>query len=309
MNDSIKGAGGRKMYLPDASLRRAKIIDRIATFFLYFISAAFVFLLIAFTLYVIHGGIKALDPKIFSFSYEGIGNQFFNTIYIVVLSLLISVPLGVMAGVYMAEYEPPGRVTGSLRIAIETLSSLPSIVVGLFGYLIFIIMVGTQWNLFSGALAISILSLPLITSTTYDALKSLPKGYKEGSLALGGTHFETIWKVMLPAASGPIITGVILAAGRGFGEAAALLYTAGMSTDINWDVWDITSPACPLNPFRPGETLALRIWAARTEGLGQQAADAAAAASAILMIMVLAFSIGARLVSRYISSKTEGEHS
>lgn len=309
MNVPSNGLAERKQYLPDASLKRAKIIDRIATFFLYIISASFVFLLIAFTVYVIQGGIRAFNPEIFSFSYEGIGNQFFNTIYVVVLSLLISVPLGVMAGVYMAEFAPPGKVTGSLRIAIETLSSLPSIVVGLFGYLIFIVMVGTQWNLLSGALAISILSLPLITSTTCDALESLPKGYKEGSLALGATHFETIWKVMLPASAGPIITGVILAAGRGFGEAAALLYTAGMSTDINWEVWDITSPACPLNPFRPGETLALRIWAARTEGLGQNAQDTAAAASAILMIMVLTFSIGARLVSRYISSKTEGEHS
>mgnify|MGYP000078434234 FL=1 len=209
----------------------------------------------------------------------------------------------------MAEYAPPGRASSAFRIAIETLSSLPSIVVGLFGYLVFIIMAGSQWNLFSGALAASILSLPLITATTYDAFVALPKGYKEGSLALGATHFETIWKVMLPATVGPIVTGIILAAGRGFGEAAALLYTAGMSTDISWQVWDITSPVCPLNPFRPGETLSLQVWAARTEGVGASASDTAAAASAVLMVMVLVFSIGARLVSRYVSKKTEGENS
>lgn len=291
----------------DSSLKHAQWVDKAATATFYLISGAFVLLLIAFTGYVIWGGIKAFSPEIFSFGPDGIGNQFFNTVYLVILSLIISVPIGVAAGVYMAEYASPGRMTDSLRIAIETLSSLPSIVVGLFGYLVFIIMIHTQWNLFAGALAVSILSLPLITTTTYDALKSLPAGYKEGSLALGATHFETIWHVMLPASVAPVMTGVILAAGRGFGEAAALLYTAGMSTDIVWTVWDVTSPVCPLNPFRPGETLSLQVWASRTEATAADAADVAAAASAVLMIMVLAFSIGARYVSHHVTKKTEGE--
>ena len=291
----------------DSSLKHAQWIDKAATTAFYLISGAFVLLLIAFTGYVIWGGVKAFSPDIFSFGPGGIGNQFFNTVYLVILSLIISVPVGVAAGVYMAEYASPGRMTDSLRIAIETLSSLPSIVVGLFGYLVFIIMIHAQWNLFAGALAVSILSLPLITTTTYDALKSLPAGYKEGSLALGATHFETIWHVMLPASVAPVMTGVILAAGRGFGEAAALLYTAGMSTDIVWTVWDVTSPVCPLNPFRPGETLSLLVWASRTEATAADAADVAAAASAVLMIMVLAFSIGARYVSHHVTKKTEGE--
>lgn len=298
-------AGGNLRHV-DGALKRARLADRVATAIFYLVSGAFVLLLIAFTLYVVWGGVKAMNPEIFSFTEAGIGNQFFNTVYLVFLSLVISVPIGILAGVYMAEYAPPGRVTNSLRIAIETLSSLPSIVVGLFGYLVFIIMVGTQWNLFSGALAVSILSLPLITTTTYDAFKALPEGYKHGSLALGATHWETIWHVMLPATVGPIMTGVILAAGRGFGEAAALLYTAGMSTDISWQVWDITSPVCPLNPFRPGETLSLQVWASRTEATAASAGDVAAAASAVLMLMVLAFSIGARLLSAHMAKKSEG---
>lgn len=290
----------------DAALKRAHMADHLATGVFYVVTGCFVLLLIAFTCYVIYGGIRALNPAILSFSPDGIGNQFFNTCYLVFLSLLVSVPIGVAAGVYMSEYAPEGRVTQALRMAIETLSSLPSIVVGLFGYLVFIVMTNSQWNLFSGALAVSILCLPLITSTTYDALRSLPPGYKEGSLALGATHWETIWHVMLPASIGPIMTGVILAAGRGFGEAAALLYTAGMSTDINWHVWNPASPVCPLNPFRPGETLSLVVWSARTEGISGTAAETAAMASAVLMIMVLVFSIGARLLSRYITKKTGG---
>ena len=289
----------------DPALRRARAADRAATVIFYGVSGFFVCLLAAFTAYVLAGGIRAWSPDMFSFSGDGVGSQLFNTVYLVFLSLLISVPLGISAGIYMSEY----ALTSMLRIAIETLSSLPSIVVGLFGYLAFIIMTGSQWNLFAGAMAVSILSLPLITTVTYDAFQALPQGYKNGSLALGATHWETIWHVMLPASVGPVMTGVILAAGRGFGEAAALLYTAGMSTDISWDVWDVTAPTSPFNPFRPGETLSLQVWASRTEAVSASASDTAAFASAVLMMMVLAFSIGARLLSRRLTRKTGGEHS
>lgn len=293
----------------DPALRRARAADRAATVIFYGVSGFFVCLLAAFTAYVLAGGIRAWSPDMFSFSGDGVGSQLFNTVYLVFLSLLISVPLGISAGIYMSEYAPAGALTSMLRIAIETLSSLPSIVVGLFGYLVFIIMTGSQWNLFAGAMAVSILSLPLITTVTYDAFQALPQGYKNGSLALGATHWETIWHVMLPASVGPVMTGVILAAGRGFGEAAALLYTAGMSTDISWDVWDVTAPTSPFNPFRPGETLSLQVWASRTEAVSASASDTAAFASAVLMMMVLAFSIGARLLSRRLTRKTGGEYS
>ena len=145
----------------------------------------------------------------YAFNSNGIGNQFFNTIYLVFLSLLISVPSGVLAGIYMAEYAGDNKLTKAIRISIESLSSLPSIVVGLFGYLVFILMTGMKWNLFAGALAVSILSLPSITTTTEDALRSLPKSYKEGSMGLGATHWTTITKVMLPACISRIMTGVI----------------------------------------------------------------------------------------------------
>ena len=143
-------------------------------------------------------------------------------------------------------------------------------------------------------------------TVTEDAFKSLPAGYKRGSLAMGATLWQTIYKVLLPACLPRIMTGVILAAGRGFGEAAALLYTAGMSTDINWASWNLMSPTCPLNPFRPGETLALSIWAARTEALAANSAQLANLASAILMLLVLSFSLGARCLSTYLDNKTGG---
>lgn len=284
-------------------LKSACRIDRLMTGVFYLAAGFFLLLLMAFALYILIQGFAGAEPRMFSFSRQGIGNQFFNTVYLVVLSLVISVPVGVLAGIYMAEYARPGKMTKFLRIAMETLSSLPSIVVGLFGYLVFIVAVQGQWNLFSGAMAVAILSLPLIATTTEDAFRALPPGYRTGSFGLGATKRQTILSVELPAAAPRIISGVILAAGRGFGEAAALLYTAGMSTDLDWSNWNITSATCPLNPFRPGETLALHIWAARTEALSPDASKIANLSSAVLMIMVLSFSLLAHSIERRIRKK------
>lgn len=287
-------------------IKDARVTDKIMTVVFYFVALLFLMLLLILALYVIIKGFSGFKPEYLSFNRKGIGNQFFNTVYLVFLSLLISVPLGILAGIYMAEYAKQGRMTKFLRISIETLSSLPSIVVGLFGYLVFIVMTGAKWNLMAGALAVSILSLPLITTTTVDAFKSLPLEYKEGSMGLGATHWQTIFRVLLSACLPRIITGIILAAGRGFGEAAALLYTSGMSTDLNWSNWNLSAATCPLNPFRPGETLSLMIWASRSEALSANAAQIANLSSSVLMIMVFVFSIGARLIGRKIDKKAKG---
>lgn len=265
-----------------------------------------VILLIAFIAFVVVEGFSGMNMSMLSFSGSGLGNMFFNTLYLVFLALIASTITGIPAGIYLAEYAKKGRMTRWVRMAVETLASLPSIVVGLFGYLVFIVMTGSQWNLFAGALAVSILTLPLVTSVTEDALRNLPDSYRNGSLGLGASHWQTIWRILLPTCFPRIMTGLIMAAGRGFGEAAALMFTAGMSTDIDWENWDITASSCPLNPFRPGETLALHIWALRTEALHADAAQQAAASSAILMILVVAFSLAARYISYRLDKKMGG---
>ena len=289
-------------------LGRARKTDKVVTGLLYGIGGFFLALLIVMAGYIIIKGLLDLDPKFLSFSRNGIGNQFFNTIYLVVLSLLISVPIGIGAGIYLAEYAGDNKLTAAIRVSIESLSSLPSIVVGLFGYLVFILSTGMQWNLLAGALAVSILSLPSITTTTEDAIRNLPKSYKQGSMALGASHWKAITAVLLPACFPRIITGIILAAGRGFGEAAALLYTAGQSTVINWHNWNLTSATCPLNPIRSGETLALHIWVLRTEGsLHANSTQIANVSAAVLVLMTLIFSLSARVVTRRITRKNLGE--
>ena len=283
---------------------RAILIDRIMTMIFYIIAGFFLLLLIGISVYVIGNGFKEFEFSLLKGGRDGIGDQLFNTIYLVFLSLVISVPIGVLAGIYMAEYAPKNKVTKFLRICIETLSSLPSIVLGLFGALILIVSLKANVNLMAGAITVSILSIPLLTTTTEDAMKSLPRKYKEGSYGLGATKWQTIYKVLLPTCIPRIITGIILAAGRGFGEAAALLFTSGMSTDINWSEWDITSPMCPLNPFRPGQTLSLVIWGARTEGaLHANAEQIANLSSAVLMLLVFGFSILSRVLTKYLNSR------
>jgi phosphate transport system permease protein len=125
-------------------------------------------------------------------------------------------------------------------------------------------------------------------------------------MGLGATKWQTTYHVLIPSCMPRIVTGIILAAGRGFGEAAALLYTSGMSTDINWSNWNITSPLCPLNPFRPGETLSLHIWASFTEATAANAKDIANLSSAILMILVLVFNITVRIISKRIDKRAGG---
>lgn len=287
--------------------QRAKTADKAATGILYGIAGFFLVLLAAFTGYILYKGIVAFQPEYLSFTRQGIGVQFFNTVYLVVLSLLISAPIGIAAGIYMAEYAGKGWMTRFLRTCIETLASLPSIVVGLFGYLVFLVMTGAHWNLLAGALAVSILNIPSLATVTEDALEGVPEYYREGSFGLGATHWQTITGVLLPTAMPRIITGIVMAAGRGFGEAAALLFTSGMSSDVNFSNWNPFSLSSPLNCMRPADTLAVRIWALKTEGVEANAAQLSDLSSAVLILMVFVFSLGSRRIGARLERRLTGE--
>ncbi|WP_270169743.1 phosphate ABC transporter permease PstA [Paenibacillus sp. SYP-B4298] len=234
----------------------------------------------------------------------GIGPQLFNSIFLLVLTLIITVPIGIGAGIYMSEYAKPGRFTDFVRLVVEVLSSFPSIVVGLFGLLVIVNLFGFGFSLFSGALALTVFNLPLMVRITEQALRGVPREQKEASLALGLSRWKTITSVMMPIALPTIVTGTILASGRVFGEAAALLFTAGMSSPrLDFTNWNPFSPTSPLNPFRPAETLAVHIWKINSEGLAPDAAEIAAGASAVLVIVVLLFNFTARWFGRYMYRK------
>lgn len=288
----------------------ARIKDRIATFTLTAIAILIVVLLFILIGFILTKGWHKLTfdfltspPDIVS-AGGGIGPQLFNSLYLLVLTMIIALPLGLGAGIYMAEYAPDNKFTQFIRLSIEVLSSLPSIVVGLFGLLVFVNMTGWGYSLLSGALALTVFNLPLLVRITEDALRSVPHSQKEASLALGISKWRTIISVVLPAALPGILTGAILAAGRVFGEAAALLFTAGMtSPDLIYNDFNMNSPTSPLNPFRPAETLAVHIWKVNSEGLTPDARDVADGAAAILILAVLAFNLMARWFGRWLYKK------
>jgi phosphate transport system permease protein len=274
--------------------------DKAATLFFYLAAACVVLLLILFTGYILYHGRERLNlhfltsAPLFMQVGGGIAPQLFNSLYLVLLSMAITVPVGLSAGIYMAEYAKQNALTRAIRFCIETLASLPSIVIGLFGLLVFVNLTGWGYTLMSGALAVSILNIPVITRLSEDAIRNVSPSIKEASLALGATRWQTIVRVILPAALPGLITGIIITAGRAFGEAAALLYTAGMSSpDLDFTNLNPFNDASPLNPFRPAETLAVYIWKVNSEGLAPDSRQIADGASAVLLISVLLFNIGA----------------
>ncbi|SFS56736.1 phosphate ABC transporter permease PstA [Paenibacillus sp. BC26] len=285
----------------------AKTADRIATGVIIAVASLIVLILAGLLGFILFRGIGHISFDFLTSAPQtikaggGIGPQLFNSLFLLVLTLIITIPLGLGAGIYMSEYAKPGRLTDSIRLVVEVLSSFPSIVVGLFGLLVIVNLFGFGFSLFSGALALTVFNLPLMVRITEQSLSGVPREQKEASLALGLSRWKTITSVMLPIAMPTIVTGTILASGRVFGEAAALLFTAGMSSPrLDFTNWNPLSPFSPLNPFRPAETLAVHIWKINSEGLAPDAAEIAAGASAVLLIMVLLFNFSARWFGRYL---------
>lgn len=288
----------------------AKLKDKIATAILYVVAAFVLILLAVFIGYILYNGRQSLNLKFlfgkpkFGEAGSGIGRQLFNSFYLLFITLLITVPLGIGAGIYLAEYAKEGKFLNFIRLCIETMSSLPSIVVGLFGLLVFVQMTKWGYTLLSGALVVSILNLPALTRVSEDAIRAASKGVKEASLGLGATQWQTMRKVILPSALPQIITGIILASGRIFGEAAALIYTAGMSAPAL--KFGSMGKSSAFSLFRSGETLAVHIWKLNSEGMVPDAAKIANGASAVLIIMVLLFNISARMLGKRLYNRYTG---
>lgn len=287
-----------------------KWADKCATSMFTVIAAVIVAVLAGLIGYIFVRGLAQIDWAFLTnppSSYRaggGIGPQLFNSFYILFLTMLFTVPLGLGGGIYMAEYAKPGRVTDFIRTCIEVLASLPSIVVGLFGLLVFVQLTGWSYSILGGALALTVFNLPVMVRVVEDAITSVPREQKEASLALGITQWDTIRTVILPAAFPGILTGVILSAGRVFGEAAALLFTSGVTTPrLEWMNLNPFSETSPLNVFRPAETLAVHIWKINTQGLIPDAREVADGAALVLIFAVLLFNLLARLLGRYVHRK------
>ena len=292
----------------------AKKVDKIATFILYAISTFIVLLLGLFIVYILYKGGSMLKPSFLfgkpkiSGAGGGIGPQLLNSFYMLLISLLITVPIGIGAGIYLSEYAKEGKVLNFIRMCLETMSSLPSIVIGMFGMLIFVNKLGWGYSILAGALSVTILNIPSMTRISENAIATASKRVKEASLGLGATKWQTLVKITVPSAMGEILTGVILAAGRIFGEAAAFLYTAGLSSKaLNFNTISLVNSKSAFSLFRPAETLAVHIWKLNSEGIVADATQIANGTAAVLIISVLLFNILAKLIGKRIMKKYGGQ--
>jgi phosphate transport system permease protein len=254
------------------------------------LSAVITFAVLLFLIvYILVHGIPYLKPSLFSFTYTSenasLMPALINTVIMTLLSLLIVVPLGIFAAIFLVEYAGRGnKFVEVIRLTTETLSGIPSIVYGLFGMLFFVTTCGWGFSLLAGAFTLSIMILPLIMRTTEEALKSVPDSYREGSFGLGAGKLRTVFRIVLPSAVPGILAGIILAIGRIVGETAALIYTAGTVADV------------PSSVMGSGRTLAVHMYNLASEGLYM---DQAYATSVVLLILV----VGINTLSSVVAKK------
>ena len=219
----------------------------------------------------------------------GILPDMLNTVYIVLATLVIVLPLGVGAAIYLTEYAKNKKIVAVIEYASETLSGIPSIIYGLVGMLLFSNNFGT--SLLAGALTLVIMNLPTVMRTTQESLKTVPQSYREGAFGLGAGKWRVIRTVVLPGCVDGVITGCILSVGRILGESAALLFTAGFAHALNGVFEGLTSPGATL-------TVALYVYAKEEGEFG-----VAFAIAAILMILTLLINLSATMVGKHFSKR------
>lgn len=277
---------------------QAKQINTLATILLWFSAAAIVATLVWFLTFILGRGLPYLNKDFFT-GPNGVGGQLFNSFYILLLSLIFSLPIGVGAGIYLAEYAPNNNLTDIIRLSTESLATVPSIVLGLFGMIVFVNVLGLGFTILGGAATLALLNLPILVRVTEESLRGVPSSYREASLALGATMWQTLHKVVLPSALPGLITGTTLVAGRALGETAILIFTAGMN--VSRYLFDVHLTA-------PGETLAVHLFALKSNPLpGTNADQIADGTAALLILMVLVFNLLLALPSRYLQHRLIGK--
>ena len=241
--------------------------------------------------YILINGIPHLKPSLFSWTYNSdnvsMMPAIINTLIMTAISLIISVPFGMGAAVYLVEYAKKGnKLVGIIRVTAETLSGIPSIIYGLFGMLFFVTTLGWGYSILAGAFTLAIMVLPVIMRTTEEALLAVPDSYREGSFGLGAGRLRTVFCIILPAAVPGILSGVILAVGRIVGETAALIYTAGTVADV------------PDSLFASGRTLSVHMYTLSREGLHT---DEAYATAVVLLLIVVGINWFSGFLAKRIS--------
>ena len=273
-----------------------KRISDMMMYALIYISAGFsVFLLIGIVAFVFLNGFDKVNFEFLTTTSSilrgtvGIAGNILNTIYIIVLTMLIVTPIGVGTAIYLNEYAKPGKFVKLIELATETLSGIPSIIFGLFGMMFFGEVLKLEYSILTGTLTLTLMVLPLVTRNTQEALKTVPNSYRNGAIGLGTGKWYMIRTILLPSAMPGIITGVILAIGRIVGESAALLYTAGSSDLLPMGVQGYLNKI-----FESGGTLTIQLYLSATKG----EYDVAFGVAVVLLLVVLGINFITKLLTK-----------
>ncbi len=282
-------------------VRRIEAGNRAGVTLLWIIAAIVAILFVGIIVYLLVQGASYLfKPEFYGTSDLGIGRELFNTFYILILAEAISIPIALAAAIYLVEYATQGRLVTIIHFAAETLASVPSIVLSLFGVLIFSSAFHLGTSRVAGALTLLCLNLPLALRLFEDALTSVSRELREGGLALGATKWHVIRTVVLPSALPGIVTAFILTAGKIIGEAAALLYTMGLNNPPN---------VFTLNPLIASDTLTTHLYYVAGPGAGSTGLTSAqettitAGSATLLILLLLIINLGARILGRYIQRR------
>lgn len=281
---------------------RKRISDVLAYILIGICCVISVSVLIGIIAYVFIKGIGVVDWSFLSSVTSvlngtvGIAGNIVNTIIAVVLTLLISAPVGICGAIYLNEYAKPGKIVSAIEFATETLSGIPSIIFGMFGMVFFVEGLHMGYSLLAGSLTLSLMVLPLITRNTQEALKTVPDSYRQGAIGLGSTKLYMIVKILIPSAMQGIVTGVILAVGRVVGESAVLLFTAGSAKLLPNDIKQLL-----LKPFQSGGTLTVQMYLSATS---EGDFDTAFGIAVVLLIIVLCINFLTKLLTRLFNKST-----
>ena len=273
--------------------------DKALAFCIYLAAALTVCILVGIIGYILVKGVPHISWSFLSTSFSaldegrnGILPMIINTLYIVVITLLIVTPIGIASAIYLTQYARQGKLVKTIRFTTEVLSGVPSIVFGLFGYTVFCVMMGMGYSILAGCLTMTICILPTIVRTTEESLLAVPESYKEGALALGAGKTRVVLGMVLPCAMPGILTAVILGMGRIVGESAALLFPSGIATNMPDGVLS--------HVMSSGRTLTLHLYQTATEATDPAAFQIAYATAAVLLILVFILNRLAGLLSRVL---------
>ncbi|MCL2044047.1 MAG: phosphate ABC transporter permease PstA [Treponema sp.] len=272
-------------------IKKQKIIDRIMYGVMAAAMGGVIIALLFVILYIFRSQAGFLNVSFLTSAEAGILPMIVTTMYVVLVSIAVALPVGIASAIFLNEYSGNSKLIRILRLAIETLAGIPSIIYGLFGLLMFCRLLGFGQSIIAGAFTLSIMVLPVIIRTTEESLKSIPDTFREGSLALGATKFQTIVHVVLPSALPGILTSVILAIGRVVGESAPVLLTVGISKNL------------PRTIFESGRTLTIHLYYLTNEAVRPEDFGIAFATASVLVILVMVINTSAKLIAANFRKK------